>query len=72
MRVFIVIAAIVVACVGVFSLFARAMKRARARISGCRQTIETSFGTIEYAKIGDAQPVSWRMVLAGALIRAST
>jgi 2-hydroxy-6-oxonona-2,4-dienedioate hydrolase len=53
---FIALAVVVVTC-GVFSLFARDMKRAHARISSLSQTLETSFGTIEYAKVGDGPPI---------------
>lgn len=53
---FIAVAVVVMTC-GIFSWFARDMKRAHARIASLSQTLETSFGTLEYARIGDGPPI---------------
>ena len=54
---FIALAAVALAGVGVISLFARDMRRARARIAGNSQTLQTSFGIVEYARIGESAAI---------------
>ena len=41
----------------VYAIFSRDLRSARARLAGRSQTIETSFGTVEYAVIGEGDPV---------------
>jgi pimeloyl-ACP methyl ester carboxylesterase len=52
---------IVAACI--YATFAHDLSRARARLAGRSETIETSFGTLEYAVIGEGEPV---LVVHGA------
>jgi len=46
---------IVIACV--YAKFAYDLRTARARLVGHSQTIETSFGTLEYAEMGEGEPM---------------
>jgi 2-hydroxy-6-oxonona-2,4-dienedioate hydrolase len=45
------------ATVGVYALFVRDLSGARARLAGRSNTVETSFGTMEYAVIGADEPM---------------
>lgn len=47
----------VVAAASVYAFFAHDLSSARARLAGVSQTIETSFGALEYATIGEGEPV---------------
>ena len=51
------------AAAGVYILFTRAMTRARARLAGASETVETRFGAVEYAHMGEGEPV---LVIHGA------
>src|SRR5450755_1760415 len=53
----IVFAVLIVASAGVLAIFAHDLKGARARLAGRSKTIQTSFGTVEYAAIGAGEPV---------------
>lgn len=48
---------LIVASAGVLAIFAHDLEAARARLAGRSKTIETSFGTLEYAAIGAGAPV---------------
>ena len=54
---FIVPAVVVLVCIGILTWFVRDMKRARARIAGRSETLETTFGTIEYATAGEGPAI---------------
>jgi 2-hydroxy-6-oxonona-2,4-dienedioate hydrolase len=54
---FVLLAVLIVATAGVYALYARDMKAARARLVGRSQTIQTSFGTFEYTVMGEGAPV---------------
>ncbi len=54
---FVVFAVLVVTIAGVYALFMRDMAAARARLAGRSQTLETSFGTLEYAVRGEGEPM---------------
>jgi pimeloyl-ACP methyl ester carboxylesterase len=41
---------------GVYAIFACELSGARSRLAGRSQTIDTSFGLMEYAMIGDGEP----------------
>jgi len=60
---FAVLAVLLVATVGLYALFARDLTRARARLAGRSKTIETSFGTLEYAVLGEGEPM---LIIHGA------
>jgi 2-hydroxy-6-oxonona-2,4-dienedioate hydrolase len=63
-RTFLVIVAVLTAAAAfVYAIFARDLASARARLAGRSQVIETSFGTVEYAVMGDGDPV---LVVHGA------
>ncbi len=53
----IALAVVVVACAGTACWFAWDLHRAGARIASRRQTVETSFGALEYATLGDGPAV---------------
>jgi pimeloyl-ACP methyl ester carboxylesterase len=54
---FVIFAVLILAAVGVYATYARDMKAARARLVGHSQTIQTSFGTLEYAEMGEGEPM---------------
>jgi pimeloyl-ACP methyl ester carboxylesterase len=54
---FVILAVLVVATGGVYAVFARDLRAARARLAGRSKTVETSFGTLEYAVVGEGAPV---------------
>ena len=54
---FVILAALIVAAASVFTIFKRDMADARARLAGRSTTIETSFGTLEYAVKGEGKPM---------------
>ncbi len=63
-RIFLVILAVlIVAAAGIYAIFAHDLAAARARLVGRSKTIETSFGTLEYAELGDGAPM---LVVHGA------
>ena len=53
----VILAVLVVGTAGVYAFFAHDLATARARLVGRSQTIETSFGTLEYAVMGEGAPV---------------
>jgi 2-hydroxy-6-oxonona-2,4-dienedioate hydrolase len=55
--VLVILAVLVVATIGVYAISARALTRARTRLVGRSKTIETSFGTLEYAEMGEGEPM---------------
>jgi pimeloyl-ACP methyl ester carboxylesterase len=59
----VVLAVAATASAGIYALFARDLAEARARLAGRSQTIDTPFGTLEYALSGDGTPL---LVLHGA------
>jgi 2-hydroxy-6-oxonona-2,4-dienedioate hydrolase len=52
-----------VAGLGIFAIFARDLANARARLVGRSSTLATSRGTLEYAEIGQGEPI---LVIHGA------
>ena len=42
---------------GIFAIYARDLANARARLVGRSSTLETSLGTIEYADVGEGEPI---------------
>jgi 2-hydroxy-6-oxonona-2,4-dienedioate hydrolase len=52
-----------VAAMGIFAIFARDLANARARLVGRSSTLATSRGTLEYAEIGQGEPI---LVIHGA------
>jgi pimeloyl-ACP methyl ester carboxylesterase len=63
-RIFLVILAVlIVAAAGIYAIFAHDLAAARARLVGRSKTIETSFGTLEYAELGEGAPM---LVVHGA------
>jgi 2-hydroxy-6-oxonona-2,4-dienedioate hydrolase len=48
---------------GVYAIFARDLSGARSRLAGRSQTIDTSFGRLEYAMIGEGDPT---LIIHGA------
>jgi 2-hydroxy-6-oxonona-2,4-dienedioate hydrolase len=54
---FVIFAVLIVAAVGVYAIYARDMRAARAGLVGRSQTIQTSVGTLEYAVIGEGEPM---------------
>jgi pimeloyl-ACP methyl ester carboxylesterase len=60
---FAIFAVLIVAAVGVYASYAHDMKAARARLVGHSKTVETSFGTMEYAVMGEGEPM---LVVHGA------
>ena len=53
----IVLAVVTAGAASVYAVFARDRRGARARLVGCSETVETSFGTVEYAEKGEGEPV---------------
>ncbi|MGD0908199.1 MAG: alpha/beta hydrolase [Candidatus Acidiferrales bacterium] len=60
---FVILAVLIVATVGVYAIFARDLTAARTRLVGRSKTVETSFGTVEYAVMGEGEPI---LVVHGA------
>jgi 2-hydroxy-6-oxonona-2,4-dienedioate hydrolase len=60
---FIVLAVIIVISAFVYAMFTRDMADAHARLTGRSSTIETSFGALEYAVLGEGEPI---LVVHGA------
>ncbi len=54
---FIILAVLIVATAGVYAIFAHDLAAARARLIGRSKTVETSFGTVEYAVMGEGAPM---------------
>ncbi|MGA3091762.1 MAG: alpha/beta hydrolase [Terriglobales bacterium] len=54
---FAILAVFIIATVALYAIFARDMTVARARLVGRSTTIETSFGTLEYAVMGEGEPM---------------
>jgi len=61
--IFVFPAVLIVISAGVYAMFARDLSAARARLVGRSKTIETSFGTLEYAVMGEGTPM---LVVHGA------
>jgi pimeloyl-ACP methyl ester carboxylesterase len=53
----VVLAIPIVASADIFASFAHDLTAARARLVGHSETIQTSFGTLEYATIGEGEPI---------------
>jgi 2-hydroxy-6-oxonona-2,4-dienedioate hydrolase len=51
------LAALIIAAASVFNVFRWDMADAHARLVGRSQTVETSFGTMEYAVLGEGMPI---------------
>src|ERR1017187_6407686 len=60
---FVSLAVLIVATAGVYAIFARDLAGARDRLVGRSKTVETSFGTLEYAVMGEGAPM---LVVHGA------
>jgi hypothetical protein len=60
---FVIFAVLILAAIGVYATYARDMKAARARLVSRSQTIKTPFGTLEYAEMGEGEPM---LVVHGA------
>jgi pimeloyl-ACP methyl ester carboxylesterase len=54
---FLVLAVLIVAAACLYAIFARDLAAARERLVGRSETIETSFGTVEYAVMGEGEPL---------------
>ena len=52
-----ILAIAIVAAATVYTFFAHDLSRARAGLVGVSQTIETSFGKLEYATVGEGKPL---------------
>src|SRR5450432_617512 len=55
--VLVILAVLIVAAIGLYAFSASDLTRARARLVGRSKTIETSFGTLEYAVMGVGEPI---------------
>jgi 2-hydroxy-6-oxonona-2,4-dienedioate hydrolase len=53
----VIVAALIVAAAGIYTMFVRDLSGARARLAGRSRTVETSFGTLEYALLGEGEPI---------------
>jgi pimeloyl-ACP methyl ester carboxylesterase len=60
---FVILAVLVVAMAGIYAMFAHDLATARGRLVNHSETIETSFGTVEYAVMGEGEPL---LVVHGA------
>jgi pimeloyl-ACP methyl ester carboxylesterase len=60
---FVILTVLIVAAAGVYGIFAHDLAVARARLVGRSKTVQTSFGTLEYAEMGEGEPV---LVVHGA------
>jgi 2-hydroxy-6-oxonona-2,4-dienedioate hydrolase len=54
---FVILAVLIVATTGVYAIYVRDLTTARARLVGRSNTIETFFGTLEYAVMGEGEPM---------------
>src|ERR1022692_4047813 len=54
---FVILAVLIVATTGVYAIYVRDLTAARARLVGRSNTIETFFGTLEYAVMGEGEPM---------------
>ena len=61
--IFVSLVLLIVISAGVYAMFARDLSAARAHLVGRSKTIETSFGTLEYAVMGAGTPM---LVVHGA------
>ena len=52
-----ILAVLIVAIAGVYAIFASDLKGSRARLVGRSKTVETSFGTVEFAVMGEGEPL---------------
>ncbi len=59
----VVFAFLVISAVGIYTLFARDVSAARARLIGHSKIIDTSFGKVEYALLGEGEPI---LIIHGA------
>ncbi len=62
-RTLCIVSVLFVAGLGIFAIFARDLANARARLVGRSSTLATSLGTLEYAEIGQGEPI---LVVHGA------
>jgi pimeloyl-ACP methyl ester carboxylesterase len=60
---FVILAVLAVAMAGVYAIFAHDLATARERLVNHSETTETSFGTVEYAVMGEGEPL---LVVHGA------
>jgi pimeloyl-ACP methyl ester carboxylesterase len=60
---FVILGVLLVAAAGVYATFAHDLTAARARLAGHSKTVQTSFGTLEYAEVGEGSPI---LVVHGA------
>ena len=56
-RAFVIIGVTIVATACVYAMFAHDLRGARDRVACRSETIETSFGTLEYAVLGEGEPM---------------
>jgi 2-hydroxy-6-oxonona-2,4-dienedioate hydrolase len=54
---FVILAVLIVAAAGLYTIFMRDLAAAHARLVGRSKTIEMSFGTLEYAIMGEGEPM---------------
>jgi len=54
---FVILAILIVVTAGVYAIYERDLAAARARLVGRSATVETSFGTLEYAVMGNGEPM---------------
>jgi 2-hydroxy-6-oxonona-2,4-dienedioate hydrolase len=54
---FVILAVLIVATACLYTIFMRDVAAARARLVGRSKTVETSFGTLEYAVMGEGEPM---------------
>jgi pimeloyl-ACP methyl ester carboxylesterase len=54
---FVILAVFVIATACVYAMFAYDLRGARSRLAGRSKTLETSFGTLEYAEMGEGEPM---------------
>ena len=62
-RTLCIVSVLIIISLGIFAIFARDLANARARLVGRSSTLATSFGTLEYAHIGEGEPI---LVVHGA------
>ena len=66
-----ILAVLIVAIAGVYAIFASDLKGSRARLVGRSKTVETSFGTVEFAVMGEGEPLLIAHGAPAAVIGAS-
>jgi 2-hydroxy-6-oxonona-2,4-dienedioate hydrolase len=54
---FVFFAFLVISAAGIYALFARDLSAARAHLIGQSEVIDTSFGKLEYALVGEGEPI---------------